>query len=328
MSIQGSRQGGVATQLAVLKFIPNSTAPDVDPTGTQTYDAGEGINVLDKDGFAHPQVIGADGAGVVFVDFGDTPFQLTELHRRVLVNTTDGAVTVLLPDFADVSNAHEIEFIDSARTFQTNNLTVDGNGTNINGAATLVASRQDQRLVLVRGASSWEFDAGAGGSGGPVSASSIGTDGANQHPIPSGTAALATTDNAGDHFQAGSNATADVIGAGTAYLGVFKTETTVSATPTEIGKVARGTTLRFLSCGLRVAPGGTDTAVFTVIKSTDRGATWSDTTMIATLTGTDVSALTIGPLGAVGPGDMLDVKVVSSAGTAAGPAASFVVAQS
>lgn len=78
-----------------------------------------------------------------------------------------------------------------------------------------------------------------------------------------------------------------------------------------------GEVIRNLSCNLVTAPGGTDTVAFTVQKSSDNGATWSDTALTATITGTAKSATDLTHTETLTAGDLLAVKAVSSAGTAA-----------
>lgn len=46
-------------------------------------------------------------------------------------------------------------------------------------------------------------------------------------------------------------------------------------------------TARGMDCGVGTAPGGTDTVTFTLIYSGDQGATWTDSTLTCTLTGTN-----------------------------------------
>lgn len=86
---------------------------------------------------------------------------------------------------------------------------------------------------------------------------------------------------------------------------------------------AQGGKLRNLRCSLTTAPGGTDTVVFTVQKSSDNGATWVDTTLTCTITGNAKSANDIDEshATAVADGDLIAIKAVSSATTAAGATA-------
>lgn len=159
----GHRKGGVDTQLADIKIIPNSAAPGTDSTADQIYDAGSGATLKDKGGYRYPLVLGADGNGVVTVTAAMSPYTCTELVRRALVNTTDGAVTILLPESVRVG--HDVEIVDDKRQFATNNCTVNGNGVNINGASTYVLSQQDTVAVFKRASSTWETNPAGGGGG-------------------------------------------------------------------------------------------------------------------------------------------------------------------
>lgn len=72
------------------------------------------------------------------------------------------------------------------------------------------------------------------------------------------------------------------------------------------------------------APGGTDSDIYTVQKSSDNGGTWADTTLTATITGAAKSAQDIAHTPAVAAGDILAIKVVASATSlGAGRRASF-----
>ena len=64
------------------------------------------------------------------------------------VNTTSGAITATLP--ASPALGDEIAFVDYARTFDTNNLTVGRNSKNIQGLAEdLIVSIEGAGLTLV-----------------------------------------------------------------------------------------------------------------------------------------------------------------------------------
>lgn len=114
----------------------------------------------------------------------------------------------------------------------------------------------------------------------------------------------------------GSGASADTLGAATKYL---PRSGNVAAAQVSVGVATRAGILRNLRVGLNVAPGGADTVIFTAQKSSDQGATWTDTTLTATITGSAKSASDTTHAPAVAAGDWVAVKMVSSAGTAAGP---------
>jgi len=99
----------------------------------------------------------------------------------------------------------------------------------------------------------------------------------------------------------------------------------VNASQIMLAVVTRAGVLRNLRVALGTAPGGSDTVAFTVQKSSDQGSTWSDTTLTATISAAAKSASDTSHNPAVAAGDYLALKMVSSAGTAAAPAAGFEV---
>ncbi len=83
--------------------------------------------------------------------------------------------------------------------------------------------------------------------------------------------------------------------------------------------------IRNLKCSLTTAPGGSDTVIFTVQKSSDGGATWADTALTVTISAAGITGVDTTHAVTLAAGDLLAVKAVSSAGTAAGPFATFQV---
>jgi len=77
----------------------------------------------------------------------DSPY--TSLNNdRIFVDTSGGAVTVTLP--ASPSTGDNVRVVDVAGTFNTNNLTIQGNGENIMGASgNMTASTQYEGFQLV-----------------------------------------------------------------------------------------------------------------------------------------------------------------------------------
>lgn len=173
MAIIGSRQGGVDTQLAVLKFISNSTAPAEDSGADQLYDAGDGVCLIDRDGFSFPLVVGADELGILQMSASDTGDTFDVLTRVVVADTTDGAITGKLPLTAGIRLGHRVLIVDAKRQFATNNFTVDGNGKNINGASTAVLSGQDSVIEFVWGGTTWEMNPAATGSFSSITAETV-----------------------------------------------------------------------------------------------------------------------------------------------------------
>jgi hypothetical protein len=84
-----------------------------------------------------------------------------------------------------------------------------------------------------------------------------------------------------------------------------------------------GEVVRSLSANLATAPGGADTVAFTVQKSSDNGTTWSDLAVTATITGAAKGASDLVHSATLAAGDLVAIKAVSSAGTAASATVTF-----
>jgi hypothetical protein len=85
-----------------------------------------------------------------------------------------------------------------------------------------------------------------------------------------------------------------------------------------------GETVRNLQVCIATAPGGTDTVIFTIQKSSDNGATWTDTTITCTpVAGTGKTGSDLTHSVMLTAGDMLALKMVSSGATAAAISATF-----
>ena len=78
---------------------------------------------------------------------------------QLLVDTSSGAVTITLP--ASPAAGDEVTFLDSENTFDSNNLTVARNSSNINGAASnLVVANERAAFILVYSGDAtvgWQF---------------------------------------------------------------------------------------------------------------------------------------------------------------------------
>lgn len=161
-----NRRGGVASQDAGIKFIPQSVAPASDTTADAMYDrTGTGLGLLlrDKSGVESPVVEGADGAGVKAVTFAMSPYAVLETDRLLLVNTTDGAVSLTLPAAGGPKSGRRLRVVDAARNFAVANCTLNGNGNNVNAAATLVLATQGGGVEIIWGGTTWERSADVGG---------------------------------------------------------------------------------------------------------------------------------------------------------------------
>jgi len=84
-----------------------------------------------------------------------------------------------------------------------------------------------------------------------------------------------------------------------------------------------GEVVRNLSTNLLTAPGGSDTIITTLQKSSDNGATWTDLALTTTITGAGKTATDLVNTATLAAGDLLAIKAVSTAITAAGLSATF-----
>jgi len=116
--------------------------------------------------------------------------------------------------------------------------------------------------------------------------------------------------------------TTSTFGANTRFLGAVGSTIASAQVPLYVARFA-GETIRNLAATLVTAPGGTDTVVFTVQKSSDNGATWADTALTCTITGVAKSASDLTDAVVLAAGDILAIKTVSSATTAAQATATF-----
>lgn len=121
-----------------------------------------------------------------------------------------------------------------------------------------------------------------------------------------------------------------VVGGATTALGAA---TKYATAPGQAGAAAQiplyiarftGETVRNLSVNIATAPGGADTVIFTIQKSSDNGGTWTDTTITCTpVAGTGKAASDLTHSVSLTAGDMLAVKMVSSNTTAAAITVAF-----
>jgi len=72
---------------------------------------------------------------------------------RLLANTSAGAFTITLP--STPSSGDEVWFADPGANWATNNLTVDGNGNNIDGAATFSADLNEGYFAAIYNGAAW-----------------------------------------------------------------------------------------------------------------------------------------------------------------------------
>lgn len=84
-------------------------------------------------------------------------------------------------------------------------------------------------------------------------------------------------------------------------------------------------TIQYLSASCETAPGGADTGIFTVQKSSDKGATWTDTTLTVTVPAAGTTMYDTTHFVALAAGDIVAIKEVQSAGTGAKSSATIMV---
>lgn len=132
-----------------------------DNVGTAALFVVDGVAYYrDVDGVLYPLVVGGQ-SGVVEVAFADSPYDIQDTDRVILVNTTAGAVTLKYPAAGGPVKARKVTIVDQKRQFATNACTLNGNGHNINGAATLVLSDADSVIDTYWADPTWETDPGA-----------------------------------------------------------------------------------------------------------------------------------------------------------------------
>jgi hypothetical protein len=140
----------------VLGF--QDTITDPDSTGQpDLYNKGGLVYFRDSAGVLFPLVTGADGAGVVQVT-GPTTYVLQPTDRVLIVDTTAGAVSVTYPAAGGPFLGRQVQTIDAKRQFAAHNCTLNGNGNNIGGAATLVLNAAGGGVTTSWGGTTWEID--------------------------------------------------------------------------------------------------------------------------------------------------------------------------
>ena len=129
---------GVLTASGTTQPIPPGSTVLCKSNGTQTV-----VTILDK--------------GYATITNSNSPYTAVA-GAQILANTTTSTITVTLP--AAASAGDEVTIIDARGTFQSNNLTVDRNGLNINSATsnlTLANNGQSLTLVYVDATRGWAY---------------------------------------------------------------------------------------------------------------------------------------------------------------------------
>lgn len=84
-------------------------------------------------------------------------------------------------------------------------------------------------------------------------------------------------------------------------------------------------TIGYLAASCETAPGGADTGIFTIQKSVDQGANWTDTAVTVTVPAAGTITYDTTHFVAIAKGDMLAIKEVQSGATGAKSSAGFLV---
>ena len=90
----------------------------------------------------------------LLVDRASTTFT-AETNKLILVNSSSGAFSITLP--ANPEDYSFVDIHDVAGTFQTNNITVVGNGKNIMGDTTLLLDTQNITIRLLYTGTEWRI---------------------------------------------------------------------------------------------------------------------------------------------------------------------------
>jgi len=110
--------------------------------------------------------------------------------------------------------------------------------------------------------------------------------------------------------------------AATRYLGAAGVALSSAQVPVYRARFT-GEVIRNLSTNLLTAPGGSDTIITTLQKSSDNGGTWSDLTLTTTISAAGKTATDLVHTDVLAAGDLVCIKAVSTGITAAGLSATF-----
>src|SRR6056297_1309569 len=143
------------TELGSSTWQSGGSVP-VEDDGTEIVAAPTAIN------FTGNGVTVTDNTGVATVDIpgGGLPAWSVQTANvtvsagdRVLANTSGGAFTATLP--SSPTTGDEVWFADIGSNWATNNLTVSGNGANVDGAATFTADTNEGSFITIFDGTNW-----------------------------------------------------------------------------------------------------------------------------------------------------------------------------
>jgi len=167
MSGIGPRNMGHGLTVALTRFVDTTIAPPSSPDPV-LYRKGLQFFLRDTVGIEHPVAVGADGLGVVEITFADSPYDVQETDRVLAVDSRDGDIVVTLPADGGPFTGRPLYYADAARSFSAHSLTFQGNGNNINGAASLVVGADGASGLVLWTGSEWSIVAGNGSSAAPA----------------------------------------------------------------------------------------------------------------------------------------------------------------
>lgn len=167
MSGIGPRNMGHGLTVALTRFVDTTIAPPSSPDPV-LYRKGLQFFLRDTVGIEHPVAVGADGLGVVAITFADSPYEVQATDRVLAVDSRDGDIVVTLPDDGGPFTGRPLYYADAARSFSAHSLTFQGNGKNINGAASLVVDTDGASGLVMWTGSEWSIVAGDGSSAAPA----------------------------------------------------------------------------------------------------------------------------------------------------------------
>lgn len=98
-------------------------------------------------------IMGRSGGAAITSWAGETSAYTASAGDRLFADTSGGAFTITLP--ASPSTGDEVWFADPGSNWGTNNLTVDGNGANVDGAASFLADVDEGYFATIYDGSEW-----------------------------------------------------------------------------------------------------------------------------------------------------------------------------
>ncbi len=274
------------TGLSLAGTVFSLTAPvAVNLGGTGITSVGTAGNVLTSDGTVWSSQPPSAG-GITYTTVKTSSYTATD-SEGVQTDTTGGAFTVTLP--ASPAIGAQVIVVDTGGAWAANNLTVDRNGSTIEGLASdLICDISDVSVQLVFSGTSWNVFAQAGGAGGSgviqVTGGGTGVATLTGYVKGSGTspftasATIPTSDLTGTLGVANGGTGATTAGAALTALGAAASgaNTDITALNQDVTITATGT-IATDTIGYRGLPQNSQTASYTLALS-DQGKMINTTT--------------------------------------------------